>query len=770
MTRNSRSITVAFAIAVASIVAACGKDNAVESNTNNVCARGETTCRGDELFVCNASLTGFDLLGSCSPGTCVQGKSTCPGVDAGAGGSGGEKDASAGAGGAELGGSSGWGGTGEGGSSGEGGSGGTAGSSGEGGSGGVDAGAGGAGTGGKGGAAGTSGAAGTGGIAGAGGTGGVGGAGGSTGTGGTGGSSGCPNNCVDGKACTDDVCTAGVCSNPLKADWCLISNACVAKDAAQSGNVCMTCQPSASTSKYTAVPDEAAKSCGSQQVCKAGACVSDCEDADGDGYGTGTTCLGPDCNDGDYNNWFACSTCVDSDGDGYSQLCDQYVANGVKGPDCDDEAPTCAASCTDADSTGMADCAEYWVRQAASSQSAYHRVIPTIDGGQLVLGVPGSGNNRSVTKLTRKGAVAWTKNLGNANPNEALVVEGGRQLADGGFLLTGFVQLAQYGKSLFLRLDANGAIVWSKQEGLMTEWVSDNILAAVETADGNFVVLGDRDTPSFTKHRLWIAKLHKNGSSFLWEKLYLHSNGKPVHTARLVPTTGGGFAAVASGLAGTRLIFFNSSGDVLSHKQIGSGAAWEVTGPATLVRTSTGNLVMAVSLTNSDCSSTAGIFVAAIDESGAVLWSKRTLAQNVCPMSLSLAADDAGRVYLRAYAESNGSTLQSADWLARFDANGNVDWNRKIEIGEISGEPDIAISGSRLLLVESPSQTLGIEVVGKPHKGRDRRRQLLNDHAERHGLRGLRTPPSWRQHSRHSRSSAHLPTKRSQRIQRQPRL
>lgn len=78
-----------------------------------------------------------------------------------------------------------------------------------------------------------------------------------------------------------------------------------------------------------------------------------CCDADGDGYGAGSACLGPDCNDqdptvnpaapercrnrlddncsGEFNE--DCD-CQDADGDGYG------VGNGCRGPDCDDDDPT----------------------------------------------------------------------------------------------------------------------------------------------------------------------------------------------------------------------------------------------------------------------------------------------------------------------------------------------------------------------------------------------------------------------------------------------
>ena len=53
-----------------------------------------------------------------------------------------------------------------------------------------------------------------------------------------------------------------------------------------------------------------------------------CTDADGDTYGPFCT-PGPDCDDGDPNNWDSCSSCVDVDGDASFVGCDAF-ATGVR--------------------------------------------------------------------------------------------------------------------------------------------------------------------------------------------------------------------------------------------------------------------------------------------------------------------------------------------------------------------------------------------------------------------------------------------------------
>ncbi len=57
----------------------------------------------------------------------------------------------------------------------------------------------------------------------------------------------------------------------------------------------------------------------------------ECFDRDNDGFGRGTACLGPDCDDTDPTLNVDCSAaCTDNDGDGYGE------GNDCLGPDCDD--------------------------------------------------------------------------------------------------------------------------------------------------------------------------------------------------------------------------------------------------------------------------------------------------------------------------------------------------------------------------------------------------------------------------------------------------
>jgi len=57
----------------------------------------------------------------------------------------------------------------------------------------------------------------------------------------------------DGRTCTADVCTGGVCSHPVDAGWCLIGNVCRQEGAVNSLDPCRECISKASQSTWTFV-------------------------------------------------------------------------------------------------------------------------------------------------------------------------------------------------------------------------------------------------------------------------------------------------------------------------------------------------------------------------------------------------------------------------------------------------------------------------------------------------------------------------------------
>lgn len=72
--------------------------------------------------------------------------------------------------------------------------------------------------------------------------------------------------CSSGQVCNGTACTAG----------CNIGGTYYAPDAADPGDSCESCQPSASTSAWTAIASSDGTSCGTGLVCDSGSCVAKC--------------------------------------------------------------------------------------------------------------------------------------------------------------------------------------------------------------------------------------------------------------------------------------------------------------------------------------------------------------------------------------------------------------------------------------------------------------------------------------------------------------
>jgi uncharacterized protein (TIGR03382 family) len=78
-----------------------------------------------------------------------------------------------------------------------------------------------------------------------------------------------PDSCHTAGTCS---ASTGTCSAPiLDTGFCYIAGSCVASGAAESGDLCETCQPSLSTTGYSSVPNGTV--CGTGEVCNAGVCT-----------------------------------------------------------------------------------------------------------------------------------------------------------------------------------------------------------------------------------------------------------------------------------------------------------------------------------------------------------------------------------------------------------------------------------------------------------------------------------------------------------------
>ena len=111
---------------------------------------------------------------------------------------------------------------------------------------------------------------------------------------------------ADSLSCTNDVCSAGICSHPLKSGYCMIGNSCHSAGSSMNGNSCLTCIPGKSTSSWSVAPNGTScssdgKSCTSD-VCSGGVCVHNLQQ--------GSCLIGGACHgSGTDHPYLSCQTC-----------------------------------------------------------------------------------------------------------------------------------------------------------------------------------------------------------------------------------------------------------------------------------------------------------------------------------------------------------------------------------------------------------------------------------------------------------------------------
>jgi hypothetical protein len=86
-----------------------------------------------------------------------------------------------------------------------------------------------------------------------------------------------PMACNDNVACTDNVCTNGVCSNPTSAGFCRIGGQCYPDGASEPGNPCRFCDADVNRTGWSNSPStvkcDDGQWCNGNDVCSAGSCT-----------------------------------------------------------------------------------------------------------------------------------------------------------------------------------------------------------------------------------------------------------------------------------------------------------------------------------------------------------------------------------------------------------------------------------------------------------------------------------------------------------------
>ncbi len=156
-----------------------------------------------------------------------------------------------------------------------------------------------------------------------------------------------------------------------------------------------------------------------------------------------------------------------------------------------------------------------WSREVGGVNDEFENsIVAAADGGFVIVGETnsfGAGNTDVyLIKLNAAGDTLWTRTYGGtaADAGKAAV-----ETADGGYLVTGYTYSFGTGLQdiLVMKTDVNGVLQWSKSFGELNFYKAGANIQ--HTADGGYIITGNRTDFLFTNGDIFLLKLDSSGNA-----------------------------------------------------------------------------------------------------------------------------------------------------------------------------------------------------------------------------------------------------------------
>ncbi len=344
-----------------------------------------------------------------------------------------------------------------------------------------------------------------------------------------------------------------------------------------------------------------------------------------------------------------------------------------------------AAICISCDNGGSDDGITNWVKAygtAAGDEAYPHKIIPTVDGGFVML-----GDANDIVKLNGEGAVLWQKRFATGQEGLKLMALG--ETAEGDLVVAG---QGTYSSDVLIKLDSGGNELWEKSN----DWQGSLSWCAIDV---------DKSTGAIYTLYVWdefsvVMKKDAAGDTLWCKKINIHY-GRPYFSIRA--TSDGGCIMAES------VYFPSSTGDSpgtslsFAIKMTGSGAVeWQKTyGPSggikdleygenydgfvSVEQAQDGGYVLAG---ESQWGNT--VWILRIDASGNKLWAKEISSiirsnSNAYTTSVPIAAyplADGGYVFAGTSEYDCGSIftaterIDQAAWIIKLSSSGAMVWQK----------------------------------------------------------------------------------------------
>lgn len=195
------------------------------------------------------------------------------------------------------------------------------------------------------------------------------------------------------------------------------------------------------------------------------------------------------------------------------------------------------------------------------------QIVKTFDGNYVVSGISGwnSFTKSILLKINEDGEIIWGKIYvfeDAISPDDRIALC--EQTADSGFIMTGSKGLMMGNSDIFLmKLDINGDSLWTKLYGEPD--LHEYGLYVLPVTAGGYIVSAQRTVSGYNIYDLVIMKIDNNGN-FLWEKTYESNTIQGLRQLRNTTENdyiGAGFNGYLNGGSGLYVVYFNNFGDTL---------------------------------------------------------------------------------------------------------------------------------------------------------------------------------------------------------------